>query len=65
MIKKVLNRNQIMGIRTTNDFVSKFDMLCVRLGYCRSEVVRYALKQFLSANWNNSENFKNSREGMF
>jgi metal-responsive CopG/Arc/MetJ family transcriptional regulator len=55
-------RNQILGIRTTESFVKKFDELCERLGYNRSEVIRYTLKRFLNEHWNNSENFQRARK---
>ncbi len=60
-----VGRNQIMGIRTTQDFVSKFDGLCERLGYNRSEVIRYCLKKFFNEHFNNSENFQRARKEMF
>ena len=40
-MNNIKDRNQIFAFRTTRDFTSKFDQLCDRLGYCRSEVVRY------------------------
>jgi metal-responsive CopG/Arc/MetJ family transcriptional regulator len=58
-------RNQILGIRATESFVKKFDELCDRLGYNRSEVIRYTLKRFLNEHWNNSENFQRARKEMF
>jgi metal-responsive CopG/Arc/MetJ family transcriptional regulator len=58
-------RNQMLGIRTTENFVTKFDELCDRLGYNRSEVVRYCLKRFLNEHWNNSENFQRARKDLF
>jgi metal-responsive CopG/Arc/MetJ family transcriptional regulator len=58
-------RNQILGIRTTESFVKKFDELCERLGYNRSEVIRYTLKRFLNEHWNNSENFQRARKELF
>ena len=58
-------RNQIFAVRTTESFVNKFDELCTRLGYNRSEVVRYCLKRFLNEHWNNSENFQRARREMF
>ncbi len=58
-------RNQILGIRTTVSFMNKFDELCDRLGYNRSEVIRYSLKRFLNEHWNNSENFQRARKEMF
>ena len=60
-----VGRNQILGIRTTNDFITKFDGLCDRLGYNRSEVIRYCLKKFLNEHHNNSENFQRVRKDMF
>ena len=60
-----VGRTQIMGIRTTQDFVSKFDGLCERLGYNRSEVIRYCLKKFFNEHFNNSENFQRARKEMF
>jgi metal-responsive CopG/Arc/MetJ family transcriptional regulator len=64
-VNKSLSRNQIVGIRTTNDFINKFDGLCDRLGYNRSEVVRYCLKKFFNEHYNNSENFQKARKEMF
>ncbi len=58
-------RNQNLGVRTTQDFVTKFDNLCDRLGHNRSEVVRYCLKKFLNEHWNNPENFTRVRKEMF
>jgi metal-responsive CopG/Arc/MetJ family transcriptional regulator len=62
---KVLNRNQIIGIRATDDFVRKFDALCDRLGFNRSEVIRYCLKRFHNEHFNNPENFTRARKEMF
>lgn len=59
------NRNQILGIRTTTDFVNKFDGLCDRLGYNRSEIIRYVLKRFYNEHFNNPENFTRVRKEMF
>ena len=41
-------RNQILGIRTTACFVSRFDELCDRLEKNRSEVARYCLNRFIN-----------------
>ena len=60
-----VGRNQIIGIRTTNDFINKFDALCERLGYNRSEVIRYCLKKFHNEHFNNAENFRRARTEMF
>ena len=60
-----VSRNQILGIRTTSDFINKFDGLCDRLGYNRSEVIRYCLKKFFNEHFNNSENFQRARKEMF
>ena len=65
MNNKVFSRNQILGVRATNQFVNKFDELCDRLGHNRSEVIRYCLKRFLNEHWNNSENFKKARSELF
>lgn len=59
------DRNQILGIRTSNDFVSKFDSLCERLGYNRSEIIRYVLKRFYNDHFNNPENFQKVRKDMY
>ena len=64
-MNKSLSRNQILGIRTTNDFIIKFDGLCDRLGYNRSEVIRYCLKKFFNEHFNNSDNFQRARKEMF
>ena len=65
MNNKVLNRNQILGVRATIDFVRKFDELCDRLGSNRSEVIRYCLKRFHNEHFNNPENFRKARAEMF
>ena len=65
MNNKVSSRNQILGVRATNQFVNKFDELCDRLGHNRSEVIRYCLKRFLNEHWNNPENFIRARAEMF
>ena len=64
-MNKNLGRNQILGIRTTNEFVNKFDGLCDRLGYNRSEVIRFCLKKFFNEHHNNLEKFKKARKEMF
>lgn len=46
-----INRNQLFAFRTTHDFTRNFDDLCDRLGFNRSEVCRYALRQFMNLNW--------------
>lgn len=46
MFESVLN--QILGIRTNESFIKKFDELCERIGHNRSEVIRYTLKRFLN-----------------
>jgi hypothetical protein len=58
-------RNQIFAFRTTRDFTGRFDELCERLGFNRSEVVRFALKEFLNTNFNNAESFKRVRKQMY
>ena len=60
-----VGRNQMLGIRTTNEFINKFDGLCERLGYNRSEVIRYCIKKFFNEHFNNSENFQKARKEMF
>jgi metal-responsive CopG/Arc/MetJ family transcriptional regulator len=59
------NRNQILGIRTNVEFIDKFDNLCERLGFNRSEVIRYALKRFYNDHYNNPEGFVRVRKEMF
>ena len=62
---KSISRKQIMGVRASDEFLSKFDQLCYRLGHNRSEVIRYCLKRFLNEHWNNPENFQKVRKEMF
>ncbi len=64
MTSPINQRNQMLGVRATSDFVRKFDSLCERLGYNRSEVIRYCLKKFFNEHYNNSENFKRARAEM-
>ncbi len=59
------SRNQILGVRTSVEFINKFDSLCDRLGYNRSEVIRYCLKRFFNEHFNNSENFQRARKELF
>jgi metal-responsive CopG/Arc/MetJ family transcriptional regulator len=58
-------RNQMLGVRATVDFIKKFDNLCDRLGYNRSEIIRYALKRFYNEHFNNPEGFQRVRKEMF
>jgi len=62
---RVSSRNQILGVRATTEFVMKFDGLCDRLGFNRSEVVRYCLKRFYNEHFNNPEAFSKVRKEMF
>jgi metal-responsive CopG/Arc/MetJ family transcriptional regulator len=64
-VNNKVGRNQILGVRATNDFITKFDALCERLGYNRSEVIRYCLKKFHNEHFNNAENFRRARTEMF
>jgi hypothetical protein len=64
-VSNIKDRNQIFAFRTTKDFTKKFDELCDRLGYCRSKVVRYVLKQFVPSNWNNTKSFNKVKQEMF
>lgn len=64
-MSKALIRNQILGIRTTNDFIKKFDLLCERLGFNRSEIIRYALKRFYNEHFNNPEGFSRVRKELY
>jgi metal-responsive CopG/Arc/MetJ family transcriptional regulator len=61
----VNKRNQILGVRASSDFIVKFDGLCERLGYNRSEVLRYIMKRFYNEHFNNPENFTRVRKEMF
>ena len=58
-------RNQILGIRATNDFARKFDELCERLGYNRSIIIRYALNKFFNEHFNNPANFNLAKQDLF
>jgi len=64
-MNSVNTRNQILGVRASAEFVNKFDGLCERLGFNRSEVVRYCLKRFYNEHFNNPENFIRVRKEMF
>jgi hypothetical protein len=57
-------RNQILGIRTTTGFVSRFDELCLKLDSNRSEVARYCLNRFLEAN-KNPDTFAKIKKELF
>ncbi len=60
-----IQRNQILGVRASEEFVNKFDGLCDRLGFNRSEVIRYCLKRFFNEHYNNPEAFTRVRKEMF
>ncbi len=60
-----LQRTQNLGVRTSEDFILKFDGFCDRLGYNRSEVIRYCLKRFFNEHYNNPEAFTRVRKEMF
>lgn len=64
-MNKDVHRTRNLGVRTAEDFVNKFDILCERLGHNRSEVVRYCLKKFFNEHWNNPENFSRVKKEMF
>ncbi len=60
-----INRDRILALRTTEEFVAKFDSLYERLGYNRSQVARYALKRFFNEHFNNPEGFRRVRSELF
>lgn len=49
-------KNELIGIRASEEFVSKLDDLCDQLGQKRSTVIRYALREFIASNQNSPEN---------
>ena len=57
-------RNQILGIRTTSDFVYRLDQLCLKLDSNRSATIRYCLNRFLEAN-KNPETFNRVKKDLF
>lgn len=65
MMKAQIDRNKIFAFRTSSDFANRFDDLCIRLGYNRSEIVRYALKQFYNSHFNNPELFRKVRQDLY
>ncbi len=58
-------RNQIIGIRTTDEFLEQFDGLCKQLGHNRSEVIRFCLKRFLIEQTNQPNNVSKIKSEMF
>jgi hypothetical protein len=56
-----MKRSCVLGVRANLEFLTKFDELCVRLGYNRSEVIRYCLNKFFNQNLDNPEIFKQTR----
>ena len=61
----IKNKDLIIGFRANPEFASKFDELCERLGFNRSNVIRYVTKRFLNETWNNSDNFKRARAELY
>lgn len=55
------NRNEVIGIRMTKQFIDSFDVLCGRLGFRRSTVARYALRRFINEHTNNLENLERAK----
>jgi len=43
-----MNRNILLGVRTTTNFVNQLDSLCDRFGHSRSTVIRYALRKLVN-----------------
>jgi metal-responsive CopG/Arc/MetJ family transcriptional regulator len=64
-VKKKVNRNQMMGVRATHDFVSKFDGVCERLGHNRSEVIRYCLNKFINEQLTNPNSFERASSELY
>ncbi len=60
-----MTRNQILGFRSTNEFVDRFEELSDRLGHNKSEVIRYALTKFLNEHNNNEEIFNNTKKELY
>ncbi len=61
----VPNRDQILGVRITNEFIERFDLLCDRLGYKRSEVVRFCLNRFLMENIASEDTLHRTKSELF
>jgi len=59
------SRNQILGIRATNDFVMRLDGLCHQLGRNRSEVIRYCLNQFINEQLSNPKSFQRTSSELY
>jgi hypothetical protein len=60
-----VSRNQIVGIRATNDFVLKLDDLCHQFGRNRSEVIRYCLNKFINEHLNNPTSFQRASAELY
>ena len=60
-----VSRNQIVGIRATNDFVLKLDNLCHQLGRNRSEVIRYCLNKFINENLSDPKSFQRASSELY
>jgi hypothetical protein len=59
-----INRKEMLGTRTSSDFVKTFDSLCLRLGHRRSTVIRFALRRFVNEHLNNTENLYRTKSEM-
>jgi len=60
-MNKRIKRSYVLGVRANSEFLDKFDDLCLRLGYNRSEVIRYCLNKFFNQNLNNPEVFQQTK----
>ena len=58
-------RNQIVGIRATNEFVVRLDDLCHQLGHNRSEVIRYCLNKFINENLSDPKSFQRASSELY
>ena len=64
-MNRVIARSYVLGVRASDEFIGQFDNHCLRLGYNRSEGVRYCLKRFLYELWNNAEIIQKAQKEMF
>jgi metal-responsive CopG/Arc/MetJ family transcriptional regulator len=60
-MNKRIKRSYVLGVRANIEFLDKFDDLCLRLGYNRSEVIRYCLNKFFNQNLNNPKVFQQTK----
>jgi len=58
IVMSINYKKELIGVRTSEEFLSSLDKICAELGQQRSTVVRYALRKFISEHLNDNAKLK-------